>query len=154
MLCEITVESGYLKAELFNRQTAGETNDALVTIAAEARRHRCWQILVSVHASRPIFKIEQSGVLDRLRALGETSKCRVALTADTEELRLSHEYLVSVAQRAGINVRSFTNQQAALDWVRDRRWLLDRRVRNQPWVAHERRQRRPRRSSDQPFQYA
>jgi len=44
MLCEITVESGYLKAELFNRDTVEETRSASFAIAAEARKHGCSQI--------------------------------------------------------------------------------------------------------------
>src|SRR5256885_10076399 len=59
MLCEITVGPSYLKADLFNRQTAEEARDALAAIAAEARKHACSQILISVHASRPLFKVEQ-----------------------------------------------------------------------------------------------
>jgi hypothetical protein len=139
MLYEITVESGYLKAELFNRHTAEETRDALAAIAAEARKHGCSQILISVHASRPIFRVEQSGFLDFFRELGGMPKCRIALTGDSEELRLSQQYVESIAKRAGLNVRSFHAQQAALDWFKDRRWLPDRRRRQEPWKDKNRR---------------
>jgi hypothetical protein len=138
MLCEITVGPGYLKADLFNRQTVEETRDALVTITAEARKHKCSQILIAVHASRPIFKIEQSGVLDYFKELGD--RYRVALTADSNELRLAQQYIESVARRSRMNVRSFPTQQAALDWFKDRRWSPDRRQRQEEWGGHDRRQ--------------
>lgn len=154
MLCEITLERGYLKAELFDRQTAEEMRTALAAVAAEARKLGCSRILVSVHASRTIFKVDESGLLDCFRELAAASQCRVALTADSEELRLSHEYMASVAQGAGINVRSFPSQQAALGWLRDRRWLPDRRLRPQPWSGKERRLRRPRRRAEPPLRFA
>src|SRR6266849_4229368 len=143
MLCEITVEAGYLKADLFNRQTAEETRDALAAIAAEARKHKCSQILISVHASRPIFKVEQYGLPDYFRELG-----RIALTGDSSELRISQQYIESLARQNGINVRSFPNEQAALHWFKDRRWSPDRRQRQEPWEGQEQRQHRPRRNQE------
>ena len=145
MLCEITVGPSYLKADLFNRQTAEEARDALAAIAAEARKHACSQILISVHASRPLFKVEQYGLPDYFKGLGEIMKCRIALTGDSDELRLSQQYIELLARRNGVNVRSFPNEEAALSWFRDRRWSLDRRLRQEPWEGQERRQHPPRR---------
>jgi len=148
MLCEITVEAGYLKVDLFNRHTAEEMRDALAAIATEARKHRRSQILISVHASSPIFKVEQYGLPDYFRELGETSKCRIALTGDSRELRLSQQYIASVAQRNGVNLRSFSDEPAALQWFKDRRWLQDRRQRQEPREGKDRRQNWPRRSQE------
>ena len=141
MLYEFTVEAGYLKVDLFNRQTAEETRDALAAIAAEARKHACSQILISVHASRPIFKVEQYGLPDYFKELG-----RIALTGDSAELRISQQYIESLARQNGINVRSFPNEQAALHWFKDRRWSPDRRQRQEPWEGQERRQQLHRRN--------
>jgi len=92
MLCEITVEAGYLRVDLFNRETAEETRDALAAIAAEARKHKCSQILISVHASRPIFKVEQYGLPDYFRELG-----RIALTGDSPSSDLPAIHRVACA---------------------------------------------------------
>src|SRR5437867_10528567 len=148
MLYEFTVEAGYLKVDLFNRQTAEETRDALAAIAAEARKHACSQILISVHASRPIFKVEQYGHPDYFRELGEVSQCRIALTGDSDELRLSQQYIQVLGRRNGVNVRSFPNEQAALHWFKDRRWVPDRRERQEPREGQEQRQHRPRRNQE------
>jgi len=147
MLCEITVGPDYLKADLFNRNTAEETRDALAAITAAARKHRFSQILIAVHTSRPIFKLEQSGLLEFFRGLGDMSKYRIALTGDSQELRLSQQYVEAVARRHGINVRSFASQRAALDWFKDRRWSQERRRRDEPREEQERRQPRPRRAA-------
>ena len=147
MLCEITVGPGYLKADVFNRQTAEEARDALAAIAAEARKHACSQILISVHASRPLFKVEQYGLSDYFKGLGGALKYRIALTGDSDELRLSQQYLELLARRNGLDVRSFPNEQAALSWLRDRRGSPDRRQRREPWEGQERRQRPSRRDA-------
>ncbi len=146
MLCEITVEPGYIRADLFNRQTAEETRDALIAIAAEVRKHGRSQVLISVHASRPLFKVAQYGLPDYFRELGDIMRYRIALTADSEELRLSQQYIESLARRHGVNVRSFPSEQAALYWFKDRRWSSERRERQDPWEGQERRQHPPRRS--------
>src|SRR5258708_12865853 len=62
MQCEITVEPGYLRADLFNRQTVEEARDALAAIAAEAGNHTPSKPLISVHTPRPFFKITQTAL--------------------------------------------------------------------------------------------
>jgi len=139
MRCEITVEPGFLKAELLDRQTPEETRDALAAIAAAAREHACSQILISVRASRALSQVELPRFLEYFRELGGTPKHRIALTADSDELRLSQQYFESVTRRNGINVRSLPNEQAALDWLKDRRWTQDRRARQDPLEGKDRR---------------
>jgi hypothetical protein len=146
MLCEITLEPDYLSVEIYDRQTDEETRDALAAISAAARKHDSHQILISIHASRPIFKVERSGLLEWFREFGDVSRYRIALTGDSEELGLSQQYIELVAQRAGINVRSFHSEQAALDWFEDRRWVQDRRRRQEPWGNGKNRRRHWRRS--------
>ena len=148
MLCEITVGPGYLKADLFNLQTPEEARDALAAIAAEARKHACSQILISVHASKPLFKVEQYGLPNYFREFGKILECRIALTGDSNELRLSQQYIQVLARRNGVNVRSFPNEQAALHWFKDRRWVPDRRERQEPREGQEQRQHRPRRNQE------
>jgi len=146
MLCEITVGPSYLKADLFNRQTDEEARDALAAIAAEARKHACSQILISVHASRPLFKVEQYTLPDFFKGLGEILKYRIALTGDSDDLRLSQQYIELLARRSGVNVRSFPNEEAALSWLRDRRWSTERRERQVPLKGQDRRRHPPRRN--------
>ncbi len=146
MRYEITVEPDHVKADLFDRETAEETREFLVAVAAEVRKHKRAQILISVHASRAIFRVEQYGIFDYFKELGELQKkYRIALTGDSEELRISQEYVESLARQHGVNVRSFQSEQAALNWLRDRRWLPDRRERHERFEGQERRrhQRRP-----------
>jgi len=146
MRYEITVAPDYLKADLFDRETAGETREFLDAVSAEARKHERLQVLISVHNSRVIFKVEQYGILDYFKELGGLrKKYRVALAGDSEVIRISHEYIESLARQHSLNVRSFQSEQAALNWLRDRRWLPDRRKRQERFEGQEQRrhQRRP-----------
>jgi len=146
MRYEITVAPDYLKADLFDRETAGETREFLDAVSAEARKHERLQVLISVHNSRVIFKVEQYGILDYFKELGGLrKKYRVALTGDSEVIRISQEYIESLARQHSLNVRSFQSEQAALNWLRDRRWLPDRRKRQERFEGQEQRrhQRRP-----------
>ncbi len=57
MLYKITVEPDYLNAELFNRETMDETREFLQIVANAAVKHRRSQVLISVHASNPVFTV-------------------------------------------------------------------------------------------------
>ncbi|HYT16468.1 MAG TPA: hypothetical protein VEL80_08820 [Burkholderiales bacterium] len=140
MWYQITLKKDYLKADLFDRDTAAETQKFLVAVEAAARKHQRWQILISVHASRAIFKVEQYGISDYFKQLAGISKYRIALTADSEELRVSQQYIESLARQHAINVRSFRNEREALYWFTDRRWPPDRRQRQGSSAGPERRQ--------------
>ncbi len=149
MRYEITVGPDYLKADLFDRETAGETREFLDAVAAEARKHECFQVLISVHKSRVIFKVEQYGIFDYFEELGKLpKKYRVAMTGDSEVIRISQEYIESLARQHLLNVRSFRSEQAALNWLKDRRWPPDRRRRQERFEGEERRRHRRRLKSE------
>jgi hypothetical protein len=103
------------------------------------RRHGHSWIFIAVHASKPLFKVGQSGLLDHFKGLSELSRCRIALTGDSDELRLSHQYIESLARQRGINIRSFRDESAVLLSFRDQGWLPDRRVEHEPCDGQERR---------------
>jgi len=124
MRYRITAESNYLKAELFNRRTAEETRDFLDALAAEGVKRQLRVALISVHASVPIFSLERFGYSAFLN-LAEKISDRIALMADTPELRIAQEYAAMIARWRGINVRTFRNEAAAIEWLRGGRPLPD-----------------------------
>ena len=112
----ISVEPGYLKAELFNRRTAEETRAFLVAVAAEGLKHGARRALLSVRDSVAIFSLERFG-FSAFVELAEQMSDRIALAADSRELRLAQEYAAMMARWRGINVRTFRDEAAALDWL-------------------------------------
>jgi len=78
----ISAEPGYLKAELFGRQTADETRKFLEALHAAALEHLRARILVCVRNSKPIFTVERYGI-SRYLDIAFKSAYKIALMGDT-----------------------------------------------------------------------
>ena len=108
---------GYLRAELFGRQTVEQTLEFVEALTAEARNSASCRILVWVRNSRPIFKVEQYKISDQFRRLATNKELRVALLADSDEVRASHQYIEVLASQQGARVRAFRDEARAVDWL-------------------------------------
>ena len=108
----------HLRAEVFRRETVEETLEFIEALAAEARKHDVARILIWVRSSRPIFKVEQYRISERFRQLAQNKAVRVALLADADEVRASHQYIEVLATQQGAQVRAFRDEARALDWLR------------------------------------
>jgi hypothetical protein len=108
---------GYLRAELFGRQTVEQTFEFIEALTAEARKSDSSRILVLVRNSRPIFKVEQYKISEQFRQLAKHTQLRVALLADSDEVRASHQYIEVLASQQGAKVRAFRDEARALDWL-------------------------------------
>jgi hypothetical protein len=122
----------YLLAALHGRQTGDEMREFLIAVHAACGEHRCPKILMSIRASRPVFKPEDYGISTYVNDL-VTPKCQVALVGDTSELNAAHEYIEVCARQQEMNVRAFRDEAAALQWLRGapepgRRYRLTRIV--------------------------
>jgi hypothetical protein len=112
----IAVEPGFLRCELFNRQTVEETRKFLETVLAAALEHRIPFVLIRVRNSIPIFTVERyrfSHYLD----LAFKSKYRIALVGDTLELRIAHQYIATLACMRGVRLRAFSDEASAVGWL-------------------------------------
>ncbi len=113
----ISAEAGYLRAELFNRQTADETREFLDALNAAALEHRRARILVCVRNSKPIFTVERYGI-SRYLDIAFKSAYKIALMGDTPELRIAHQYIAVLALMRGVDLRTFQNEIVAIEWLR------------------------------------
>lgn len=107
----------HLRAELFGRQTLEETQQFVAALVTEARKHAAARILVWVRNSRPIFKVEPHKLAEQFRSLARRKALRVALLADSEEVRASHQYLEVLAGQQGAPLRAFRDEPRALAWL-------------------------------------
>jgi len=112
----ISGESGYLRAELFNRQTVEETRDFLDAALAAAIEFRLPMVLIRVRNSVPIFTVERYG-FSRYLDLAFKSKYKIALVGDSLELRIAHQYIATIARMRGVRLRAFPNEAVAIDWL-------------------------------------
>lgn len=116
MRYEIVAEPRFVRATLLNRRTAADTRVFLSALAAECIRLQCFDILVWVRASKPIFTLERYGFSSFIRiALKHSAK--VAALTDNAEQRVAHEYAVMLARLRGVNIRTFRDEAAAIAWL-------------------------------------
>jgi len=118
VLYKITIERDHMRAELFDRETMEETRAFLQIVASSAQKHGRSSILMSVRSSNPIFTVERSGFLAYFKKLAENPEHRIALLGDSEELGISHQYVELIGRQHGVNVQSFRDEAAALQWIR------------------------------------
>jgi len=124
MKYRIEPRGGILHAELQGRETAEDMRDFLHAVKAACQQHACPRILLSIRASRPVFKLEDYGLAGETRgeARGYVSDlvspaCRIALIGDTSELHFAHEYIEVVARQQQVNVKSFREPSSAVQWL-------------------------------------
>ncbi len=125
MAYSITAEQDFVRADMSNRETVQEMGDFLRALVRYSAR--CARIVIQVRQSKPIFHVEQHGLIESLREIARSPQHRIALLADTADLQSSHEYLELLARQRGVNVRSFRSVGEAILWLRDRRQSADRR---------------------------
>ncbi len=117
VLTRIAFKGDHIRAELWDRQTAAETREFLQALAAAAEQHECGRVLISVKDSKPLFKVEDYGISAYFKALARNPDYRVALLSDSEEIRVSHEYIVLLANQYGARVQNFRNEPEAVKWL-------------------------------------
>jgi hypothetical protein len=124
MKYRIEPRGAILHAELQGRETAEDMRDFLHAVKAACQQHACPRILLSIRASRPVFKLEDYGLAGETRgeARGYVSDlvspaCRIALIGDTSELHFAHEYIEVVARQQQVNVKSFREPSSAVQWL-------------------------------------
>ena len=118
MWYKLTAETGYLKAELYGRETAEETREFLRAVEAAFAQHRYAHVLIAVHSSNAVFAVGKFGLSSYFeRVAGFPLK--VALLGDSDELRIAHEYIESLALQRGVNLRAFRDETTALRWLQE-----------------------------------
>jgi len=112
----VTVEPGYIRAELFNRETLEETQRFLDDTVAAAWEHGCSRILICINNAKPIFAVERYG-FSRYLDVALKAGYKIALVGSSRELRIAHQYYATLAQQRGVNLQAFPDEADALTWL-------------------------------------
>jgi hypothetical protein len=118
MRFELTLHPSYLKADLYRRKSAEETREFLEAVAAEGIKHQKWRVLISVHDSDPIFTVEKYGLSAFIEVAQKYAE-RIALVADSREVRIAHEYAAVLVRLAGVDVKTFRDENQAIAWLEE-----------------------------------
>jgi hypothetical protein len=109
--------ANYLRGDMYGRRTAEETQRFLQALAEEALRTDVDRILVSVHASRPVFRVQKLGLPELFETAVSRPTHRIATVSDSYEGRLAQQYVVTLARQRGVNARSFASEAQAVAWL-------------------------------------
>ena len=112
----IEPRAGYLRATLWERETAEEMREFLLAVHAACQQHASSKVIMVIRRSRPAFKPEDYG-LNGYAASLVSAQCQIALVADSAELHTAHGYIELVARQQNINARAFRDEAAALRWM-------------------------------------
>ena len=110
--------TGYLKAEMVERDTAEETAQFVGAIVEAVRRDDVRKVLISTRQSRPVFKVEDwklSAALDQVMSI---PGLQVAFVSDTRELAMSQDYIALLGRQRGLEFQAFgADESAAIAWL-------------------------------------
>jgi len=107
----------YLRADVVHRLHAREFEKFLNEIATATFAHPSARLLVYVHVARASLKIEKFHASRFLDLLAAQAKARVALVATYREVQAVQQYIETLARMKKANLRSFTDEAAALAWL-------------------------------------
>ena len=113
----IEPKSGYLKAEMVERDTSAETAEFVEAIVAALRTHQVSRVLISIRGSRPVFKVEEWKLSQTLNLLMSIPDVHVAFISDTRELKMSQDYIALLGRQRGLAFETFDTEEAALAWL-------------------------------------
>jgi hypothetical protein len=113
----IEVESGYLKADMLERETAVETAAFVDAIVDALIAQPISRVLVSIRRSRPVFKVEEWKLSAALDKVAHIPGLRVAFISDTRELGLSQQYIALLGRQRGLEFEAFATAEAAAAWL-------------------------------------
>jgi hypothetical protein len=109
--------ANYLRGDMYRRRTAEETQQFLQALADEALRTGVDRILIAVHASRPVFRVQKLGLPELFETAASRPTHRIATVSDSFECRLAQQYVVTLARQRGLNARSFSSEAEAVAWL-------------------------------------
>ena len=113
----IVDKGDYLRADLLERQSAEETEAFLKAIGVERRKHQRKAVLICVHTTRAVFRVEKYHASQFLETLARLGDVRIALVSRHFEVRLVHQYLESLAKPKMAKLRSFGDESSAIRWL-------------------------------------
>ena len=138
MVYRITLATDFLRAQLFDRETADDVKSFLRAVANACEKSERACILLQIHPMTPIFHDDPYELIRYIATLPLPPSWKIALIGDTTDFQGTHESVEAVAGRFRLNLWVFQDEAQALLWLRDWRQRGERRK------SRERRQLRGR----------
>src|SRR5260370_42671350 len=96
----------HLRIDLFERETAAETEEFLRAIEERGLKHPSSRVLICVHASRAIFQVEKYHASMFIEEVAANPSLKLALVATQWYVLMAHEYVQLLARLDGASIRT------------------------------------------------
>lgn len=114
---DVSLLDGYIKAEMRGRDTAEETREFVAAILQAVRTHGVSRILISIRASRALFKVEDWKFSEALEESIRIARLKVAFISDSKEVSMSQQYIALLGTQRGLDFRAFDSEPEAVAWL-------------------------------------
>ena len=118
MQYKIEPREGYLLAEMVDRETSEETAEFVRALVAGLAEHKANRLLISVHTSRPIYKVEGWGLSGAIEAIKAIPGFRVAFVADSHDMEMAQQYIALLLGQRGVLTRNCHSETEAIAWLK------------------------------------
>jgi hypothetical protein len=113
----VTAEDGLIRARAWGRDTDEPPSHVCQAVLAESNRLGVKRILVELTQKVALSAANQFHLVVNLASLGMTPQHRIALVHHTPGFYEANDMVDLVAANRGMNVKSFTDVDAALAWL-------------------------------------
>jgi hypothetical protein len=117
MKYRIEPRESYLLAEMAERETSEETAGFVKALVAGLIEHKANRLLISVHTSRPIYKVEGWGLSGAIEAIKAIADFRIAFIADSQDMQMAQQYIALLLSQRGIATRNCASEAEAVAWL-------------------------------------
>ena len=113
----IRLDGDLLRVHMWGRKDDVPPSSVCKAALDESGKHGLKRILVELTQERPLSRLSQYLLVDRLRQFGCTHEHRIALVHHTRGLYEASDMIELVAENRGLYVRNFRDVPSALRWL-------------------------------------
>ena len=117
----ISLEEGYLRAELIDQQSRGQTKSFLRAVFRASLENVRSRVLIYARSPKPFDLDRCIGALPDVKKNAWYRSNKIAIVGKGARLGLPGDDIEARARRQGLNLSLFPDEAAALRWFHDRR---------------------------------
>ena len=117
----LNLEAEFLRAELLDHSAPGDIKTFLHAVFWASVEHLRARVMIDIRAPEPLFTSVRDENFRYVRRIAWYRTNRIALVGNVLAPGVAASDIEALARKQGVILRSFDNEQQALEWFRDRR---------------------------------
>lgn len=119
--CLITLEAGYLRAELIDQESLSQTRAFLHAVFQASLENVRSRVLICARSPKPLYLAGCIDALPNMKRNAWYRSNKIAIVGNSASLGFPGDDIETRARRQGLNLSLFSDEGAALRWFHDRR---------------------------------